>query len=297
MTTPAPTALAPAQVADQTRKITLLAVGVALTLVGLKAGAWLASGSVALLASLADSSLDLIASLITFFAVRYAVVPPDAEHRFGHGKAEDLAALTQAVFILGLASTIAIEAIRRFSNPVEIHQTSLGVAVMVLSMVLTVALVFFQKYVHKHTNSHLVRADAMHYLTDILSNAAVLVSLLIAQYFDVPYIDPIMALIISVYIIHGAWEIGKPAFDKLMDKEFPDDERQKILDIIKSHSKVVEVTDLRTRHAGQKAFIQFSFTMDGAASLNEAHDTAHQIELCILGLYPDAEISMHQEPA
>jgi ferrous-iron efflux pump FieF len=279
------------------RLVTFASLAVAFILFSSKFVAWFITDSVAILSSLMDSTMDLMVSAINFFAMRYALKPADHDHRFGHGKAEDLAALTQAVFILGLASTIAIEAIRRFSNPVEIHQTSLGVAVMVLSMVLTVALVFFQKYVHKHTNSHLVRADAMHYLTDILSNAAVLVSLLIAQYFDVPYIDPIMALIISVYIIHGAWEIGKPAFDKLMDKEFPDDERQKILDIIKSHSKVVEVTDLRTRHAGQKAFIQFSFTMDGAASLNEAHDTAHQIELCILGLYPDAEISMHQEPA
>ena len=279
------------------RLATFASLGVAFTLFITKFLAWFVTDSVSLLSSLMDSTMDLMVSGINFLAMRYALKPADHDHRFGHGKAEDLAALTQAVFILGLATTVGIEAFHRFAEPIELKQTTLGAVVMGFSMVLTIGLVLFQKHVYRQTKSELVHGDSVHYLTDILSNAAVLFVLLAGHFIDYPYLDPIMALLICVYILHGAWEIGKPAFDKLMDKEFPEPERQKILDIIKSHTNVIEVTDLRTRHAGQKAFIQFSFTMDGNATLNEAHDTAHQIEVCILGLYPDAEISMHQEPA
>lgn len=275
---------------------TYAAVSVALILVVFKFGAWIATESLSLLATLIDSLLDVGASLINLYAVHHALQPADQEHRFGHGKAEPLAGLAQAAFISGSALFILFEAGDRFLHPREIVRTDIGLAVMVLSIVLTVALVAFQRYVVRKTGSVAIAADSMHYKMDVLVNLGVIVSLVMVAQFGWLIADPIIAVVIALYIFHGAWEVGSQSLELLMDRELPDDDRQRIEDIALAQPGVMGVHDMRTRSSGMNLFIQFHLDMNGEMTLNEAHVIAEAVMYKVEEAFPNAEVLIHEDP-
>ena len=278
------------------RIATIASVSVASILVAAKFGAWLLTDSVSLLSSLIDSLLDAAASLINLYAVKHALEPADKEHRFGHGKAESLAGLAQAAFIAGSAAFLLLEAGERFFNPREILRTEIGYAVMVFSIVLTVFLVGFQRYVVKRTGSIAIGADSMHYQMDVLVNLGVIGSLAVVANFGLLWFDPFIAVVIAGYILHGSWQLANEALQVLMDRELQDDERRQIRDIAMSHADVRNLHDLRTRTSGQHIFVQMHLEMDGAISLYRAHEIADEVEASIIEVFPNAEVIVHQDP-
>ncbi len=284
------------QAERQLRWISTASVLVASTLALSKIIAWWWTDSVSLLASLTDSLLDIAASLINFFAIRYALQPPDAEHRFGHGKAESIAGLAQAGFVGGSALFLLIHALQRFIHPVTVHETEAGMAVMLFSIVLTLMLVLAQRVVVRNTGSTAIKADSLHYLTDLLSNAGVLLALALTAAGHV-WADAVVALLIAVYILHSAWEIGHEAFEQLMDRELPDEDRAKILSLASSVPGVLGVHELKTRRAGTTVIIQLHLEMDPGLTLQQAHEIADEVERALRRSFPGADVITHQDPA
>lgn len=279
------------------RLATYVAVSVAGVLVAIKFGAWIATESLSLLSTLIDSFLDVGASMVNLFAVRHALQPADEEHRFGHGKAEPLAGLAQAAFISGSALFILIEAGNRFLKPRAIENTDMGLAVMGVSIALTLVLVVFQRYVVRKTGSVAIQADSLHYKMDVLVNLGVVASLVAVANFGWLYADPLIAVIIAFYIFHGAWEVGKTSLNLLMDVELPEEDRKKIEDIAMAHPGVIGLHDMRTRSSGMDVFIQFHLDMDGNMKLFEAHEIAEDVMYKIEAAFPNAEVLIHEDPA
>ncbi len=271
-------------------------LSLALFLIAVKFAAWLLTDSVSLLSTLIDSLLDAAASLINLLAVRHALTPPDREHRFGHGKAEPLAALGQSAFIAGSAIFILIEAGHRFYQPKDIQHGDIGIAVMVMAIVLTFALTRFQHYVVKQTGSLAIRADSLHYIGDLLINGAVIVAIVLAAKFGWTWADPVFGVAIAGYILITAWRIARGAYDMLMDRELPDEDRRRISRIVLAHPEVMAMHDLRTRESGPLTFIQFHIEMDGGLTLLRAHQAADEVEASIRQYYSGAEILIHQDP-
>jgi ferrous-iron efflux pump FieF len=274
---------------------TIMSVSVAIIIIIIKLMAWFMTDSLSLLSSLIDSVLDVMASIITFMAVRYSLQPADEDHRFGHGKAEDIAAFSQSVFIAGSGLFILAEALARLLNPQDVKHEFVGIGVMIISSVLTLILLSYQKYVISKTNSSAIKADAMHYKTDLLINLLVIASFVASILFDIAIIDPILALVVAFHIFKGAYSVGKDAFDKLMDKEFLDEDRSKIIDCIMTNVQVKGVHDLRTRSSGLKPFIQFHLELDGDMTLKDAHSISDEVEMKILKIFPNAEVLVHQD--
>lgn len=279
------------------RWATYASVAVAAVLILLKTGAWLATESVAILSSLIDSLLDSVASLINLFAVRQALTPADREHRFGHGKAESLSGLGQSAFIAGSAIFLLFEAGSRLWSPRPVPHGDLGIAVMVISILLTFVLVRFQLRVVRLTGSTAIGADSLHYRADLLVNLAIILSLVLSSQFGLPLADPVLAIAVAGYILYSAWHIARDSLSSLMDKEMSDEDRQKILDIIAAHPEVKGVHDLRTRTAGTQPFIQFHLELDGAMTLHDTHIIADQVMLEVIQAFPGAEVIVHQDPA
>lgn len=286
--------------AEKTAKLmriaTIFSVITASSIVCIKIFAWIMTDSLSLLSSLADSTLDILSSLINLFALHYSLKPADEDHRFGHGKAEDIAALAQSAFIAGSGLFITIESIARIINPQVVENAPTGIIVMVISTILTVFLVMFQTFVIKLSNSTVIKADSLHYKTDILVNIMVIISFFIVMVYDTYIIDSVIALFIAVYIFKAAWGVGKEAFDKLMDKEFDDDKRAQIIEIAISNEKVMGIHDLKTRSSGIKPFIQFHLELDGTLQLKEAHKITDIVEKSILEAFPGSEVIIHQDP-
>ena len=278
------------------RLASYVAVSVALVLIAAKLGAWLLTGSVGLLSSLIDSVLDAFASIVALVAIRQALTPADKEHRFGHGKAEPIAALGQAAFIVGSALFLSVEAVRRLWSPQPVGQQEIGIAVMVFSILVTLALVAFQAHVIRRTGSLVVSADSLHYKGDLLINLSIIASLVLTGWFDFPLADPVFALGIAAYLLWNAKGIGGEALDMLMDRELPDEERQTILALARAHSGVLGVHDLRTRAAGPIRFIQMHLELDGDTRLAEAHEIADAVEAEIEAAFPGADVIVHQDP-
>ncbi len=278
------------------RVAAIASVSVALVLIATKFAAWVLTDSVSLLSTLIDSFLDAAASILNLIAVHHALQPADREHRFGHGKAEPLASLAQSAFICGSAVFLLIEAGQRIAHPRDIANTDIGYAVMVFSIVLTVILVGFQRYVVKKSGSIAINADSLHYQTDVLINLGVMVSLFLSSSLGWLYADPLIAALIAVYIVKGAWGIGNTALAILMDRELEDDERQKIRDIVMAHSEVKGLHDLRTRSSGINSFIQFHLELDGEMKLRDAHEISEQVELELMDAFPNAEVIIHEDP-
>ncbi len=278
------------------RSATYASVAVASLLIAMKTGAWIMTESIAVLSTLVDSLLDVLASLVNLFAVRHALVPADREHRFGHGKAEALAALAQSAFIGGSAFLLLFQAGERLLNPRIVAAPEVGVIVMVISIVLTVALVLFQSFVVRRTQSVAIAADSLHYKGDILVNAAVIVALLLGGWFGWRHVDPLFGAAIAIYIFYNAWLIVREAMDMLMDRELPEEDRQTIRQIALAHPEVTNLHDLRTRRSGPMSFIQFHLVLDAKLTLLKAHEIADEVEIEVRRAFPSAEVLIHQDP-
>jgi len=278
------------------RLATYASVGVASVLIVTKFVAWVMTDSVSLLSTLVDSLLDAAASVVNLIAVRHALQPADAEHRFGHGKAEPLAGLAQAAFIVGSAVFLLFEAGDRVVSPHEVVRASVGYAVVVFSIVLTIALVLFQRYVVRKSGSVAISADSLHYQTDVLINGSVLVSLFLSSEMGIAHADPLFAIGIAVYIIYTASQIGKEALNILMDRELPDEERERIKEVARAQPGVQGVHDLRTRSSGAQVFIQMHVEIDGDLPLRDAHEIADRVEIEVGNAFPNAEVIVHQDP-
>ncbi len=275
---------------------TVASVAVAATLIAAKLVAWFATDSVSILSTLVDSLLDIIASIVNLFAVRHALTPADQEHRFGHGKAEPLAALGQSAFIAGSACLLLIEAVHRLYQPSAVSNSIVGIIVMVLSIGLTLALVTFQHHVVRRTGSFAISADSLHYRGDLLINGSVILSLVLVDRLDWGWADPVFGAAIGIYILVNAWRIARGSLDMLMDREMPDADRERIRACVLEHPEVRAMHDLRTRAAGRYQFIQLHLEMDGAISLYQAHRISEDVEARIMATFPGAEVIIHEDP-
>ncbi|HVT53209.1 MAG TPA: cation diffusion facilitator family transporter [Dongiaceae bacterium] len=278
------------------RRAGIASVAAAMTLIVIKLYAFVETGSVSMLSTLFDSALDFGASLINLFAISQAVVPADAEHRFGHGKAEPLAGLVQVGFILGSSILLLWEVADHFLHPQQVQHATLGVSVMVLSIIVTGALILFQRSVVKRTGSLAVTADAAHYGSDFVVNISVIVALVLSSLFGWWWIDPLCGLLVAVWIGLTALSIGRQALDMLMDREMEDADREKIKEIARAHPEVVDLHDLRTRVSGQDRFIQFHLELSPDILLKTAHRISDEVEAKLVQAFPGAEVIIHQDP-
>ena len=272
-------------------------VAVALLLIVVKAAAWLYTGSASMLGSLIDSFMDSMASVLSMVAVRYSLKPADEEHRFGHGKAESLAALAQSAFIMGSAALVFLCCLERVLHAEGrvLERTGSGVAVSVCAIVCTLGLLALQTHAIRLTGSTAISADRLHYKSDLLMNAAVIVSLLFAQR-GIQQVDVIMGLVIAVIICSGAVQIGREAFGLLMDKALPPEIDQRIRELALSSPGVLGVHDLRTRRSGMRYIIQLHVELEDETSLRLAHGIADAVEMRLREAYPGADVIIHQDP-
>lgn len=279
------------------RRITTLSVGVAVVLVTLKAFAYGASGSVSILASLTDSALDLVASLGTFFAVRWAAAAPDAEHRYGHGKAESLAALVQSGLVMASAVFIGLEAVRRIFRPEPVSGGGWAIGVMVLSIGLTGWLIWQQSRAIKASGSVAVAGDRAHYSADLAANVVVLIGIISGSLLKAPGLDAAAGLVVAVWLGWGAVGLLKTATGHLLDAAAPDDDRNGITSAVLDDSRIRNVHRLRTRISGNTLMVQMHVDLDASLSLAEAHDIVDAAEKRVLARYPQADIIIHADPA
>lgn len=278
------------------RLATFAAVAVAALLIAMKLAAWLLTDSVALLSSLIDSLLDASASLVNLIAVHHAARPADDDHRFGHGKAEPLAGIGQTLFIGASGMLLLFEAVPRLFKPVPVEQAGIGIVVMLISIALTLALVVFQRHVVRKTGSVAIDADSLHYTSDLLINASIILALLLSKYLGWHILDPVFAIGIAVYVLYTATRIARNSLDILMDRELPDAERAQIEAICLQHPDVRGVHDIRTRSSGITRFIQLHLELDGDAPLRRTHAVAVAVAASIREAFPDAEVIIHQDP-
>ena len=281
---------------DRLLKLTTYAsVVTAIILIVAKVFAWGTSGSLSVLASLIDSIMDAAASIINLVAVRYALIPADDDHRFGHGKAEALAGLGQAVFITGSAIFLLFHSVDRMLHPREIEQVSVAVAVMLFSIATTAILLMLQRYTVKRTQSIAIKADSLHYAADLFTNVGIVVALMLAQA-GWPGIDPIFAIFIAFYVLYSAWSIVVESVNDLLDKELPESIQQAIVEVIMSHKEVRGVHDLRTRQSGRNKIVQFHIEVGRDLLLWQAHNVSEEIERDLLAEFPEVDVIIHQDP-
>ncbi len=268
---------------------------VATLLLIVKVITWWVTGSVSLLASLIDSMLDIAASVVNLAVVRYSLQPADREHTFGHGKAESLAALAQAMFISGSAVFLILNGIDRFFRPHELNAPELGVYVSLFAMMVTFGLVMFQKRVVRITGSQAIAADSLHYQTDLYMNGAIMVALGLS-YFGVTQADAVFAIGIGIFILYSAFKMVSEAIQTLLDRKLPDEELEQINQACLSVKGVLGVHQLRTRMSGPTRFIQLHLELDDNLRLIEAHYIADKVEDNLLALFPEADVLIHQDP-
>ncbi|WP_426877649.1 cation diffusion facilitator family transporter [Glaesserella parasuis] len=271
------------------------AVIVAATLIIAKAFAWWQTGSMAILAAMTDSLVDLFASLTNMLVLRFALQPADDDHTFGHGKAESLAALAQSAFITGSATFLLLQGIQRLTEPQLVQSSELGIAISLFSIVLTAALVLYQKKVVKLTQSPAIEADSLHYQTDLYMNAAILVAMILNIY-GVIYADALFAIGIALYILFNAAKMCWEAVQSLLDKALPQEEVDQIWAIALQHPRIIGIHDVKTRRAGAIRFIQLHLELDDHLPLVVAHDITDSLEQKILAVFPYSEVIIHQEP-
>ncbi|WP_064118796.1 cation diffusion facilitator family transporter [Pseudomonas fluorescens] len=277
------------------RLATRASVAVACTLIVAKAIAWWLSGSVSMLAGLTDSALDGITSMLNLLAVHYALRPADDDHRYGHGKAESLAGMAQALFIGGSAVLIAFQAYERLHDPQPLGAPWLSIGVIVFSLLLTAALLVLQHRVIKQTGSNAVRADSLHYRSDMLLNGSILIALILAG-FGFDQLDAWFGLGIAAYILWSAIQIARESFSVLMDEELPTDVSQHMLELACSVPGVLGAHDLRTRISGNHWFVQLHLELPGELTLSVAHGISDQAADAIHKAYPRAEVLVHADP-
>jgi ferrous-iron efflux pump FieF len=279
------------------KRAAIASVCVSLFLLAIKTFAYFASHSVAMLASLADSALDLFTAAINLFAIRHALAPADAEHRFGHGKAEPLAGLAQGAFICASALFIGVQAVNRLLVPEEIEHSIPALVVMCVAIFCAIGLILYERRVVAKTGSLAVDADQTHYIGDLATNIGVVLALVLTSYLGWTLADPLIAMAVAALMAFTAFSVGRRSFDQLMDRELPDLERARILRIAQAHAAVKNVHDLKTRRAGLSTFIQLHLALDPAMSLAEAHAVSDAVEQALLAAYPAADVIIHQDPA
>ena len=284
------------QTSALTRGVTALSVAVAAILIVLKGAVWQVSGSVAVLASLADSALDLLASLLTFYAVRYAAVPPDAEHRYGHGKAEAFAALAQSGIVLASATLVAWEAGRRLLDPEPLSHEGWAMGVMAISVLLTGALITAQTRVLRRTGSVAVSGDRAHYFSDVASNLIVFAGIGAAALLDQPVFDAAAGVLVAGWLAWAAYAVFRESARHLMDRELDDEARGEIRRRLFAVPGVQGVHQLRTRSSGPYVHIQAHIDLDPHQTLLQAHEVLTAAEDRLLELYPSADIILHPDP-
>lgn len=264
----------------------------------LKTYGWFATSSVTILASLVDSALDICVSIMNLFAVHYSLQPADHEHRFGHGKIEDIAVFLQSLFFGASGIALIFEAIMRFNTQNEqvIETSRISISIMLCSIFINLMIVSFQRYVIKRSNSQVILADSMHYFVDFLSNIVAILGIAMASYFKLSIFDEATGLLIACYIIYNAHKLLKNSYNNLMDRELDDDAKQEIKDIITSHKEVLGFHDLKTRAGGGRTFIQFHLVLDKKMTLDKTHDIVTEIEEKIIEKFPNAELIVHQDP-
>ena len=291
-TAPATPALGP----NLARRAALASVTVATALLGIKGYAAYRTGSVAMLASLADTALDLFASLVTLLAVWFAARPADHDHRFGHGKAEALAALFQVMLIAASALGVAIRAVHRFLHHETTSDAGFGIGASSVAVVVTIALVAYQRRVIRQTGSVAINADRVHYEADLALNLAVIASLALDQYLGLGGADPVFGVAIALWLLFGAWRASSEAIDQLMDKEWPEDKRLRFVEVASHHPELIGMHDLRTRTSGTRDFVQFHMWMDPDLTVAQAHDIVDEIEHRLLAEFPGTDILIHIDP-
>ncbi len=295
-----PTIQGTEHVAPETARLlriaTVASVTAACILIVAKGTAWALTGSVSVLSTLIDSLMDAGASVVNLIAVRNALKPADREHRFGHGKAEPLAALAQAAFVTGSSLFLVIEASNRIVNPIPIVRHEIGIGVMIFAILVTLALVSYQTYVVRRTKSLAIGADSLHYKGDVLIHSSVIVSLLASAYFGIGFLDPLFGICIALYLLWNAWKIVAGALDELMDRELGEEDRARIVAIARAHEEVRDIHDLRTRSAGPRSFIQFHLELDSNISLIRAHEISDEVEAEVRAAFPGAGVIIHQDP-
>jgi len=279
------------------RRAAKASVSVSLFLVAIKTYAYFASHSVAMLASLADSALDLFTAGLNLFAIHEALAPADKEHRFGHGKAEPLAGLAQGAFITASAMFLVIQAVQRLLNPQPIDHGLEALLVMLISIAMAIGLILYERGVIKRTGSLVVSADQTHYLGDLVTNIGVVIAILLATVLGWQSADPIIALLVAAVLVGSAWLVFRKCLDQLMDHELPDADRAKIIAIVRSHPQVKNLHDLKTRAAGLYTFIQCHIELDPDMPLAEAHAVSDEVEHELCAAFDKAEVIIHQDPA
>ena len=289
-------ALPIAETAALTRKITRLSVTIAVVLTALKLAAWIASASIAALASLADSALDIVAALGTFLAVRYAASPPDREHRYGHGKGEAFASLLQAGLVFASAALVGQEAVLHLIRPEPIRAETWALGVMVVSTILTAILLRAQTRVLKQAHSLAVAGDRTHYLMDLVSNVAAVIGIGAAALLHSPRADAAAGLVVAAWLVWGAVQVFRDASEQLLDHELPDGARAEIVSRMVSDPRVRGVHQLRTRASGPYVHVQMHADLDPELSLEQAHEVMVDAENRVLEAFPAADIIIHPDP-
>jgi ferrous-iron efflux pump FieF len=277
-------------------KAALASVGMALFLLALKGYAAWATGSVAMLGSLADTGLDLLASLVTLYGVKLAAEPADHDHRFGHGKAEALAALFQVALITTSAIGIAWQAIRRLGGAQVNEDAGLGIGVSVVAIAATLVLLAYQRRAIRRTGSVAILADNVHYQSDVMLNVAVIAALVLDQYLGVKGADPVFGILIAAWLAYGAITASGRALDQLMDKEWPEGERQRFLDVAARQPGLKGIHDFRTRRSGAHEFAQFHMEVDRHLTVGAAHDLVENMEDALKRAFPKVEVLIHLDP-
>lgn len=272
-------------------------IAVALILVAAKGWAWAETGALTVAASLIDSALDLVVSMANFGAILYATKPADEDHRFGHHSIEDIAALAQALMVASAGVMLGWRGIERLLTPEPLASESAGIAVMALSILLTGALIWWQRRVARQTGSKVVAADSLHYLSDLLPAVGGIVALAASAMFGVVQLDSAISLVAAVVLLRGAWQIGGSAFAALMDRAAPDEVEREIAAIVAEFPEIRGFHDLKTRVSGARTFVQLHIELDGGQTLFDAHAIGARLRLRILEAVPGSEVLVHKDPA
>jgi ferrous-iron efflux pump FieF len=279
-----------------TTRAAIASMAMALSLIALKGWAAWHTGSAAMLGSLADTALDLVASIVTFVGVRVAAAPADDNHRFGHGKAEAVVAFFQVNLIILSALAIGWRAVEQWQAGTRTSDPELGIGVSLVAIALTLALLAYQRRVIARTNSVAIKADSLHYSSDLSLNIAVIVALVLDYYAGVRGADPAFGIAIALWLLWGAWRTAQHVLDQLMDREWPVDRKRALLAVVADFPEATTIHMLRTRSSGAHDFIQFHFQVAPTTTIAEAHDIAHRMEDRIIAAFPGADVLIHAEP-
>ena len=273
-----------------------LSVSLAVALCFLKIFGSIYTDSLAILSSLIDSLADVFASSLSFVAIKFSTRPASLEHRYGYGRAESISALAQSAFIAGSGLFVMYDGITRIISPAPLEQTDFGIMVMTISLLATLALIAFQKYVTKKTASPAIKADSAHYTVDVLTNLSIIISLLVVKFLGINWFDILTAFVISAYLIFNAYKLAAEAVSALTDRELSPEIRQKVIDIVNNSEGIKGYHDFRSRDLGGTYFFEIHLELDGNLTLNITHQLTDKVEEAIKKQFPEAQVIIHQDP-